>query len=109
MYHWLADKKPSDPTKVFQIEDGAVLNMIITEHIAPWAADANLRFGNSAWGTTMGTDTTTNGYDLTCKGGDGTYNDITTQDNWAYATWTFSGASGILGAAAAIAAIAALI
>lgn len=31
-YHWLADKKPSDATKVFQIEDGATLQFIYAEH-----------------------------------------------------------------------------
>jgi hypothetical protein len=31
-YHWLADRKPKEPFKVFQIEDGAVINYIVQMH-----------------------------------------------------------------------------
>lgn len=31
-YHWLADKKPDDATKLFQIEDGATIQVMINVH-----------------------------------------------------------------------------
>jgi len=63
MYHWLADKKPLDATKVFQIEAGFTVNLLINEHVAPFATDANLAIAKSGW-TNGGSDAS--GYNLLC-------------------------------------------
>jgi len=104
-YHWLADKKPNDPTKVFQIEDGAELRVIINEHHVPHASDVNLRLGDANWD---GLTDNTGGYATVCVSGAGTWNAVESADYWAYQTWTFSGATGLISVSAAMLAVAAL-
>lgn len=45
MLHWLANEKPTDASKVFQIEADAVLHLLVNEHIGAWAYDVNLLAG----------------------------------------------------------------
>jgi hypothetical protein len=105
-YHWLADKKPNDPTKVFQIEDGAELRVIVNEHHVPRAADINLRIGSWYWDQNTAN---TGGYAIYCLSGAGEWNSIVSKDHWAYQTWTFSGATGLIGVSAAMLVMAAMI
>jgi len=97
MYHWLADKKPLDATKVFQIEAGFTVNLLINEHVAPFATDANLAIAKSGW-TNGGSDAS--GYNLLCSSSSAV-------ENWAYGSFVFDGASTLIGASAALAAVAA--
>jgi hypothetical protein len=46
MYHWLADKKPSQPNQIFSIEEDDKLTLLIYESVAPFPIDINLNLSN---------------------------------------------------------------
>jgi hypothetical protein len=96
MYHWLADKKPNDATKLFQIEDGTVINYVVQTHIGKWVTKNPENFGNTAAITTSA-----GSYDMRCTAA---------SDSWIAGTFTYSeGATGFIGmTAAALAAFATL-
>jgi hypothetical protein len=86
MYHWLADKKPLDATKVFQIEAGFKVNLLINERIAPFANDVNLAVAKSGWAN-GGNDKS--GFNLLCS-------NSAVVNNWAYGSFVFNKAINFL-------------
>jgi len=94
-YHWLADKKPTDATKLFQIEDGAVINYVVQVHMGQWATSGLSNFGKAS------PSTAADAYDVRCTAA---------SDAWMAGTFAFTmGASGFIGmTAAALAAFATL-
>ena len=51
MFHWLADKRPSDPTKLFQLDDGDMMLLLLYEQKAPWPVEITTDLGddNFSW------------------------------------------------------------
>jgi len=94
-YHWLADKKPDDATKLFQIEADAVVNYVVQVHTGQWATSGVSNFGKASPSTAADV------YDMRCTAA---------SDAWMAGTFTVkAGASGFIGlTAAALAAFATL-
>jgi hypothetical protein len=103
MLHWLASEKPTDAAKVFQIEPDAVLHLLVNEHIGAWPSDVNLLVGKQITGGGDWTGAETDGlgdyvgYNLICVGGDNVANSYGTQEHWGFGSFTFDGASSMLG------------
>lgn len=90
-YHWLADKKPTDNSKVFQIEDQAVVNVLVNLHYGIFPANMPAATGYTVW-------------DFTCNP------TLQPHDSWFVGQFTYTmGASGVFAmTAAAFAAFTAL-
>jgi len=96
MYHWLADKKPNDVSKMFSVEDGQKVNIVVQTHTGKWVQQNPQGFG-----VTTAPTSASGAYDMRCTAA---------SDTWIVDSFTYAaGASGFIGmTAAALAAFATL-
>jgi hypothetical protein len=86
----LADQNPSDVTKVFQIEKGQVLTMMVYENIGLWPKHLETIPLTAGWSSTTGSGA----YDLNCVSGSTLSS--SGHANWGVSTYTVEGASSWL-------------